>query len=235
MTTIMIVEDDASLRRALTTALHAEGYQVVEADAAEQAVRMARRSEPDLVLLDLALPRADGFHVLDQLRSFSAVPVVVVTVREDKADKIRALDAGADDYVVKPFDADELLARVRAALRRRAGAQDLDPKVRVADLEIDLARGVVSRGSESVHLTPTELRFLELLVRSDGRLLRHREVATYLASGGDRPDAQTLRVYVAQLRRKLHDDAANPRLILTHYGLGYRWIAGEEPISGGGS
>jgi two-component system KDP operon response regulator KdpE len=226
--TVMVVEDDAPLRVALAASLGAHGYAVVETGSAEEAVVLAGQRLPDLVLLDLTLPGADGLEAVRRLRSFTAVPIVVLTVRDDKTDKLAALDGGADDYVVKPFDVDELLARVRAALRRRPEAEELNPIVRVGDIEIDRVRRRVTRSGDDVHLTPTELRFLELLVRSDGRLVTYSEAARQLpATRGGELDQGALRVFVGQLRRKLGDDAADPKLIVTHFGLGYRWIAGE--------
>jgi two-component system KDP operon response regulator KdpE len=169
-----------------------------------------------------------------RLRSFTAVPIVVLTVRNGKADKLAALDGGADDYVVKPFDVDELLARVRAALRRRPEPIDLNAVVRAGNVEIDRVRQRVTRDGEDVHLTPTELRFLELLVRSDGRLVTYSEVAREIpATRGGELDQKALRVFVGQLRRKLGDDAADPKLIVTHFGLGYRWIAGDHDDAAG--
>jgi two-component system KDP operon response regulator KdpE len=224
----MVVEDDAALRVALAASLASHGYAVVETGSAEEAIVLAGYRSPDLVLLDLTLPGADGLHALRRLRSFTAVPIVVLTVRDDKADKLAALDGGADDYVVKPFDVDELLARVRAALRRRPEPDERRTVVRVGDLEIDRVRRRVTRGDVEVHLTPTELRLLELLVRSDGRLVTYSQAARELpATRGGELDQKALRVFVAQLRRKLGDDAADPQLIVTHFGLGYRWIAGD--------
>ena len=233
MTRILIVEDDAPLRDALATSLQAHGYEASEAGTAEEAVVLAGHDLPDLVLLDLSLPGADGFHALQRLRSFTSIPVVVLTVRDAKDDKIAALDSGADDYVVKPFDLDELLARIRAALRRRPDPEVAPPTLVIGDLEIDRARGEVTRAGEPVHLTPTELRLLDLLVNSDGRLLTYAQVAQQLRTQRKEVDQGTLRVFVAQLRKKLGDDAADPKLIVTHFGLGYRWIADEQDPSVG--
>jgi two-component system KDP operon response regulator KdpE len=227
MTRILVVEDDAPLRDALATSLRAHGYDASEAGTAEEAVALASHDLPDLVLLDLSLPGADGFHALERLRTFTDIPVVVLTVRDAKDDKVRALDGGADDYVVKPFDLDELLARLRAALRRRPEGETVVATLVIGDLEIDRARGQVTRAGEPVHLTPTELRLLDLLVNSDGRLLTYGQVAAQLRTQRKEIDQGTLRVFVAQLRKKLGDDAADPRLIVTHHGLGYRWIAGD--------
>jgi two-component system KDP operon response regulator KdpE len=233
MTTIMVVEDDAPLREALATSLMVHGYGVVEASTAEEAVVTAGYRPPDLVLLDLSLPGADGLEALRRFRTFTNVPIVVLTVRDGKDDKVAALDGGADDYVVKPFDLDELLARLRAALRRRPDASSETATIHVGDLEIDRARGRVTRSGEEVHLTPTELRLLDLLVSSDGRLLTHSHVARQLRTQRKEIDQGTLRMFVAQLRKKLGDDAADPQLIVTHFGLGYRWIAADRDDSAG--
>jgi two-component system KDP operon response regulator KdpE len=225
---ILVVEDDAPLRDALATSLRAHGYDVSEAGTAEEAVALAAYDTPDLVLLDLSLPGADGFHALERLRTFTAIPIVVLTVRDSKDDKVAALDTGADDYVVKPFDLDELLARVRAALRRRPDVSSSPATLVVGELEIDRARGQVTKMGVPVHLTPTELRLLDVLVKSDGRLVTYTQVAEQLRTPRREIDQGTLRVFVAQLRKKLGDDAADPRLIVTHFGLGYRWIAGDD-------
>ncbi|HXY94621.1 MAG TPA: response regulator transcription factor [Acidimicrobiia bacterium] len=226
---VMVVEDDGPLRATLATTLGVHGYSVLEAGSAEEAIVLAEQRSPDLVLLDLGLPYSDGGHALRQIRARSAVPIVVLTVRDGKSDKLRALDDGADDYVVKPFDVEELLARIRAALRRRPEPEEQPAVVRAGDLEIDLARTRVTRAGREVHLTPTELRFLALLARSDGRLVTYAEVARAIpATRGGELDQRSLRVFVGQLRRKLGDDAADPKLIITQYGLGYRWIAGED-------
>jgi two-component system KDP operon response regulator KdpE len=228
MTRVLVVEDDAPLRDALATSLRAHDYDISEAGTAEEAVVLAGHDPPDLVLLDLSLPSADGFHALERLRTFTDIPIVVLTVRDSKEDNVRALDSGADDYVVKPFDLDELLARLRAALRRRPDADGAPVSIELGDLVIDRARGQVTRAGELVHLTPTELRLLDLLVSSDGRLLTYSQVAQQLGRQRKEIDQGTLRVFMAQLRKKLGDDAANPRLIVTHHGLGYRWIAGDS-------
>lgn len=219
MTTVLVVEDDAALRRALVTSLFASDYDVIDVATGEEALVHARDRGPDLVLLDLALPGIDGLDTLRGLRSFTDVPVVVLTVRDDRQDKISALDGGADDYVTKPFDSEELLARVRAALRRSPDHVEV-PRLQVGDLDIDLERRQVLIGREPVHLTPTELRILETLVASEGRLVPHTELQRRLRGG----DANSVRVFVGNLRRKLGDDAASPRLIVNEPGLGYRWI-----------
>jgi two-component system, OmpR family, KDP operon response regulator KdpE len=207
------------------TALNAEGYQTTEAGTAEEAVVVAELRGPDLVLLDLSLPGADGLVALRKMREFTSVPVVVLTVRDSKADKIAALDGGADDYITKPFDSDELLARLRAALRRSPDAVPPSTVVQFGDLTFDQQRGLLTRNGRIVQLTPAELGLLAELVRGDGRLVTQAQLLDALASDERTVDAAALRVHVRQLRTKLGDDAASPRFIVTHHGLGYRWIA----------
>ena len=176
------------------------------------------------MLLDLSLPGVDGMQVLREIRTGSDVPVLVLTVRDLRDDKVGALDAGADDYVTKPFDTEELLARLRAALRRHGPAPSPTGVLRFGDLEIDLDRRRVQRGDEQVRLTRTELRILETLVANPGQLVTYELLANRLGDGGPGPEVAALRVHVGNLRRKLHDDAARPTLVLTEPGLGYRWL-----------
>jgi two-component system, OmpR family, KDP operon response regulator KdpE len=227
MSSVLVVEDDAPLRRALRTSLRARAFEVIECASGEDAVVLVADGRPDVVLLDLGLPDLDGVEVLRRLRAFSDVPVVVLTARDRQADKIAALDAGADDYVTKPFDVEELLARVRAVLRRVPQAAATEPVVRIDDLEIDLALRQVRRAGEVVHLTKTELALLEQLVTNPGKLLTHEYLLRQVWGQGYGSESNYLRVYVGQLRRKLVDDAANPRLIVTEPGIGYRWIGSE--------
>jgi two-component system KDP operon response regulator KdpE len=223
VTTVLVVEDDAPLRRTLATMLQARGFGCIESESGEAGLRAAAAHRPDLVLLDLSLPGIDGTQVLRELRRASAVPIVVLTVRDGRRDKVEVLDAGADDYVVKPFDSEELLARVRAALRRHR--RDAVSGIVVADeLEIDLDRRLVRRSGDPVHLTRTELIILETLVSNPAQLITYEHLASRLgqSAGGD---SASLRVHLGNLRRKLHDDAARPRFIVTEPGLGYRWVA----------
>jgi two-component system KDP operon response regulator KdpE len=224
---ILLVEDDPSLRRALRTTLRSREFDVLEAATGETAIVVAADGRPDVVLLDLGLPDLDGLDVLRRLRAFTDVPVIVLTARDDSADKVRSLDAGADDYVTKPFDVEELLARIRAALRRVPNAAAQPVVVRVGDLEIDLARRLVTRGTEPIHLTRTELTLLEQLARHPGKLLTQEYLLREVWGPGYGTESNYLRVYVGQLRKKLGDDAGRPRLIATEPGIGYRWIAGE--------
>ena len=228
MTTVLLVEDDAPLRRALRTSLRARDLDVLEAASGEEALVLAADRRPDIVLLDLGLPGIDGIETLTRLRTFTDVPVIVLTARERAADKVAALDAGADDYVTKPFDTDELLARVRAALRRVPHTDTRPTVVHCDGIEIDLLQRRVRVGTESVHLTRTELALLEVLVRNPGKLLAHDYLLRQVWGQGYGTQSNYLRVYVRQLRKKLGDDAANPRLILTEPGIGYRWIADES-------
>jgi two-component system KDP operon response regulator KdpE len=228
VTTILLVEDDPALRRALRTMMRSRDLEVVDVGTGEDAVVLASGGAADVIVLDLGLPDIDGLEVLRRVRTFSGVPVIVLTAHHQQAEKIRALDAGADDYVTKPFDVDELLARIRAALRRAPHASQPPALLRVDDLEVDLARRRVTRGGEQVHLTRTELSLLELLVRNPGKLLTQEFLLREVWGPEYGTESNYLRVYVGQLRKKLGDDAAHPRLILTEPGIGYRWIAGEE-------
>ncbi len=228
VTTILLVEDDPALRRALRTMMRSRDLEVAEAGTGEEAVAFASGNTADVIVLDLGLPDVDGLEVLRRIRTFSGVPVIVLTAHHEQAEKIRALDSGADDYVTKPFDVDELLARVRAALRRAPPAAQPLALVHVDDVQIDLARRRVSRAGAPVHLTRTELSLLELFVRNPGRLLTQELLLREVWGPQYGTESNYLRVYVGQLRKKLGDDAANPRLILTEPGIGYRWIAGED-------
>lgn len=223
MTRLLVVEDDAPLRRALGTTLRANGFEVVEAESGEDGLHAHTAQRPDAVVLDLSLPGMDGMAVLQEIRTVSEIPVVVLTVRDQRDDKVAALDAGADDYVTKPFDTEELLARIRAALRRHQPSVTPPGVMTYGDLEIDLDRRQVRHGGEPVRLTRTELQILELLASNPGRLVTYELLTSRLGSGAG-PEVAALRVHVGNLRRKLSDDAARPRLILTEPGLGYRWL-----------
>ncbi len=227
MTTVLVIEDDTSLRRALRTSLKARGFEVLESPNAEEGLVLVADDRTDVVLLDLGLPDIDGIDALRRMRSFSDVPVVVLTARDRQQDKIEALDAGADDYVTKPFDVEEVLARVRAALRRAPQASSAPAVVQVDGLEIDLVRKQVRLDGDVVHLTKTELALLEQLATQPGKLLTHEYLLRQVWGRGYGSESNYLRVYVGQLRRKLGDDAANPRLIVTEPGIGYRWIGSD--------
>ena len=200
---------------------------MLESPNAEEGLVLVADDRPDVVLLDLGLPDLDGIEALRRMRSFSDVPVVVLTARDRQQDKIEALDAGADDYVTKPFDVEEVLARVRATLRRVPQASSAPAVVVVDGLEIDLVRKQVRLDGEVVHLTKTELALLEQLATQPGKLLTHEYLLRQVWGRGYGSESNYLRVYVGQLRRKLGDDAANPRLIVTEPGIGYRWIGSD--------
>jgi two-component system, OmpR family, KDP operon response regulator KdpE len=223
VTRVLVVDDEPQIRRALRTGLQARGFEVFEATHGEAALDAAAANEPDLMILDLGLPDLDGTEVMRRLRTWSTVPVIVLSVRDAQGDKIGALDAGADDYVTKPFDMDELLARMRATLRRVAPAEPQQPTMTFGDVEIDLSRKLVKRNGERIHLTPTEYGMLEVMVANPGKLLTHRWLLQKVWGSGYAQETHYLHVYVRQLRQKLGDDAGIPRLILTEPGVGYRW------------
>jgi two-component system KDP operon response regulator KdpE len=222
---ILVVDDEHSIRRAVGRALTARGYDVQLATDGEEALSVAAAFQPDLVVLDLNLPALDGLSVCRQLRIWSPVPILVLSVREDEADKVAALDLGADDYLTKPFGIDELLARVRALLRR-AGAQGAPKPVRFRtdELQIDLDTSSVTRAGAEVRLTKTEWALLTELCQHPGKLLTHRWLLERVWGPGYAEDVDVLRVFISQLRKKLEQDPARPKLIATDPGIGYRWL-----------
>ena len=229
MTRILVVDDEPAIRRALRTSLEARGYEVATAATGEDAVVGAAEGGPDLVFLDLGLPDIDGTEAIRRIRSFSDVPVIVLTVRDRQADKVQALDAGADDYVTKPFGVEEVLARARAALRRARRGEESGGVLRFGELEIDLGKQLVRRSGEIVHLTRTEYALLESLVGSPGKLLTHQWLLRKVWGPAYQTETTYLRTYIRTLRRKLGDDATDPVLIVTEPGVGYRWIFEPEP------
>jgi two-component system, OmpR family, KDP operon response regulator KdpE len=223
MTTVLVVDDDAQILRALRINLAARGYDVLTAVDGAGALRAAADRHPDVVVLDLGLPDLDGNDVITGLRGWSSVPIIVLSARIDSPDKVRALDRGADDYVTKPFGIDELLARLRAALRRGATAAADEPCIQAGELTIDLASKIVQRSGVDVHLTPTEWGILELLVRHRGKLVSRRQLMQEVWGPGERKETSYLRVYLAQLRRKLEPEPSRPRHLITEAGMGYRF------------
>lgn len=217
---VLVVDDEPQIRRALRAALAGHGYDVTLAEGGEDALVRIPSAQPQVVVLDLVMPNVDGFEVLRQTRAWSDVPVIVLSARGQEQDKVAALDLGADDYLTKPFGVDELLARVRALLRR-AGVPP-SPVVMVGDVTIDLARHVVTRAGEEIHLTPTEFNLLAVLARDPDKVLTHRMLLERVWGGYAGENAQQLRVYINYLRRKLEVDPANPRWIVTEPGVGYR-------------
>jgi two-component system, OmpR family, KDP operon response regulator KdpE len=219
---ILVIEDDAAIRNVLRVLLEAEHYRVVEAETAARAAIEARSHRPDLLLVDLGLPDGDGLKVIRDVRTWSAVPIVVLSARTMEAQKIAALDVGADDYVTKPFSAPELLARVRAALRRTARSSDQPPVVQLGKIRIDLARREVHSTSGDIHLTPLEYRVLERLARQAGMIVTSNQLIREVW-GPDRPgDTGSLRVCLKNLRQKLEPNPSHPQFIITEAGLGYR-------------
>jgi two-component system KDP operon response regulator KdpE len=222
MTRVLVVDDEPQIRRALATNLRARDYVVDLAATGEDALRLAAERHPDVVILDIGLPGIDGIEVVRGLRGWTKVPIVMLSVREDEADKVDALDAGADDYLTKPFGMNELLARMRAALRRAAPVEEL-PVIESADFSIDLAAKRVSRDGSEVHLTPTEWGLVEQLVRNRGKLVTQRQLLQEVWGPEYSTEANYLRVYLAGLRRKLEPNPSQPRYFITEPGMGYRF------------
>lgn len=223
---ILVVDDEPSLSRALKINLSARGYQVITAADAGAALRAMADAHVDLVLLDLGLPDADGMEVLAGIRGWSSVPIIVLSARQAADDKVEALDAGADDYVTKPFELTELLARIRAGLRHRREAP-AEPVLSAGELQIDLARSIVERSGTPVRLTPTEWRLLEILARHPDTLVSQARLLAEVWGPGYEKETHYLRTYFATLRRKLEADPARPVHLITEPGLGYRLITGS--------
>jgi two-component system KDP operon response regulator KdpE len=224
---VLVVDDEPQILRVLRASLGAQGFDVATAPNGETALDVLARTSVDLVILDLGLPGIDGQEVISRLRSWSEVPVIVLSVREDQSDKVTALDAGADDYVTKPFAIEELLARIRA-VRRRHSPEPEQPVIRSGELEIDLPRRLVVLGGEPVHLTPTEYELLEAMATNPGRLLTHRWLLEKVWGPAYTNESHYVRVFVRQLRQKLGDDANRPRWIVTEPGVGYRWTPRDD-------
>ncbi|MGH3870370.1 MAG: response regulator [Pseudonocardiaceae bacterium] len=224
MIRVLVVDDEPQIVRALRINLAARGYQVLTAVDGTAALRVAAEGHLDVVVLDLGLPDLDGIEVIAGLRGWTSVPIIVLSARTDSTDKVVALDAGADDYVTKPFGMDELLARLRAAVRRSAVGPGVDEPVIATDaFTVDRAAKKVHRDGVEVHLTPTEWGILELLVRHCGRLVTQRQLLTEIWGPAYLKETHYLRVYLAQLRRKLEPDPARPRHLITEPGMGYRF------------
>ncbi len=222
---VLVVDDEQSIRRAVGRALTARDYKVQLATDGEEALTAAAAFQPDLVVLDLNLPALDGLSVCRQLRSWTSVPILVLSVREDEPDKVTALDLGADDYLTKPFGIDELMARVRALLRRASTQGAPRPvRFRADELEIDLGALRVIRAGVEVRLTKTEWALLAELCQHPGKLLTHRWLLERVWGPGYNGDVDVLRVFISQLRRKIEQDPARPKLIATDPGIGYRWL-----------
>jgi two-component system KDP operon response regulator KdpE len=221
---VLLIEDEPQMRRFLRAALGAQDYRLVEAATAREGLAQAASRNPDIVLLDLGLPDRDGLEITRELRQWSAAPIIVLSARHREQDKVEALDLGADDYLTKPFGVEELLARIRVALRHAAqpAGGPLEPVFEAGDLRVDLARREVRRGGQEVHLTPTEYKLLTLLIRHAGKVLTHRQLLKEVWGVNYADQSHYVRVYMAQLRQKLENDPARPRLLITEPGVGYR-------------
>jgi two-component system KDP operon response regulator KdpE len=225
MTRVLVVDDEPQILRALQINLRARSYDVITARSGREALHAAANSPPDIVILDLGLPDFDGGEVIRGLRGWTDVPIVVLSGRNQSSEKVLALDAGADDYVTKPFAMDELFARLRA-VTRRTGSSEEAPRVRVGQYDVDLAARTVRTDSDAdgtVHLTPTEWKLLEILIRNPGKLVSQRDLLTAVWGPAYTRESSYLRVYMGQLRRKLEPDSSRPRHLLTEPGMGYRF------------
>ena len=225
---VLVADDDPQLVRALRITLSAHGYDVVAAPDGTAAIALAAKEHPDIVMLDLGMPRLDGVQVIEALRGWTSAPIIVVSGRTGSADKVEALDAGADDFVTKPFQIDELLARLRA-LSRRASASTEEPVVAFGDVRVDLAAKAVTRAGRLVHLTPTEWRILEFLSRNPGALVTRQALLKDIWGTEQVTDTGYLRLYLSQLRKKLELDPAHPTHLLTEAGMGYRLVLDATP------
>jgi two-component system KDP operon response regulator KdpE len=226
-TTVLIVDDEPPIRRFLRTSLAAQDYEVIEAGNGAEAIRAMASAAPDLVILDLGLPDMNGTEVISAIRGTSPVPIIVLSVRNDERGKVEALDLGADDYVTKPFGMEELVARIRTALRHRFQEKGETPVFVAGDLSVDLVRRIVKRSGAEVKLSPKEYDLLRLLVENAGKVLTHRHLLAKVWGPAHTEDAQYLRVFIRSLRHKLEADPARPALILTEPGVGYR-LAGAR-------
>ncbi|EFB1705839.1 two-component system response regulator KdpE [Escherichia coli] len=224
MTNVLIVEDEQAIRRFLRTALEGDGMRVYEAETLQRGLLEAATRKPDLIILDLGLPDGDGIEFIRDLRQWSAVPVIVLSARSEESDKIAALDAGADDYLSKPFGIGELQARLRVALRRHSATAAPDPLVKFSDVTVDLAARVIHRGEEEVHLTPIEFRLLAVLLNNAGKVLTQRQLLNQVWGPNAVEHSHYLRIYMGHLRQKLEQDPARPRHLITETGIGYRFM-----------
>jgi two-component system KDP operon response regulator KdpE len=221
---VLVIEDEPEIRRFLRTSLGAHDFFVNESSTGQEGLRQAAEQPPDVILLDLGLPDIDGFQVIEQIRAWSSVPIVVLSARGQEADKVKALDIGADDYLTKPFGVGELLARLRVALRHQTRLRESDssPVFTVGDVRVDLTRRQVFVANTEVHLTPTEYRLLTTLTKHAGKVLTHRQLLKEVWGPDSTHETHYLRVYINQLRHKLADETSDSNLILTEPGVGYR-------------
>ncbi len=220
---VLVVEDEPQMRRLLRSSLASHGYRLVEATTAREGLALAASDGPELILLDLGLPDGDGIELTQKLREWSATPILVLSARGREDDKVAALDAGADDYLTKPFGMNELLARMRVALRHAGGAgASADQVIELGSLRIDLGRREVKKAGVEIHLTPTEYKLLALLARNAGKVLTHRHILKEVWGPSFATQTHNVRVHMAELRKKIEDDPARPQLLVTEPGVGYR-------------
>ncbi|WP_274369646.1 two-component system response regulator KdpE [Morganella morganii] len=225
MTTVLIVEDEKGIRRLLRTALEGDAVRVFEAEDLARGLVEAATRKPDLVILDLGLPDGDGIAFVQEFRQWSSVPVLVLSARDSEHDKIAALDAGADDYMTKPFGVGELQARLRVLMRRYPGSEKNDPVYAFGDICVDIAARRVSKGGEEVHLTPIEFRLLTILIGHSGKVLTQRQLLNEVWGPNAVEHAHYLRIYMGHLRQKLETDPARPQHFITETGIGYRFVS----------
>lgn len=224
---VLVVEDDKAISNLISTTLEMQGYQYHTAETGMTSILKAASCRPDTIILDLGLPDIDGIEIIKKIRSWSNVPIIVVSARSEDEDKIKALDAGADDYLTKPFSVEELLARLRAALRRMACNNSINPDASIFindNMKIDYAAGCVYINEAEIHLTPIEYKLLCLLSRNVGKVLTHNFILKEIWLNSSSEDTPSLRVFMATLRKKIEDDPANPKYIQTHIGVGYRML-----------
>ena len=224
MINVLIIEDEQAIRRFLRSALEADGMRVFEADTLQRGLIEAATRKPDLTILDLGLPDGDGNEFIRDVRQWSQMPILVLSARTEEHDKIAALDAGADDYLSKPFGIGELQARLRVALRRHAGTPADDPVVRFADIQVDIPAHRILRGEEEIHLTPIEFRLLTALLSNPGKVLTQRHLLNQVWGPNAVEHSHYLRIYMGHLRQKLEVDPARPQHLLTETGIGYRFM-----------
>ena len=222
--TVLVIEDEAPIRRFLRVSLENEGLQMLEAATGQAGLSLAISEKPDVILLDLALPDMDGLEVISRIRDWSAIPIIIVSARGRDADKVAGLDAGADDYLTKPFSVAELMARIRVTLRHVAGTSQPaeQPVFQVGQLRVDLAKRQVWVRDEQVHLTPIEYSLMGVLIRYAGRVVTHRQLLKEVWGSGSADQSHYLRIYMHQLRRKVESNPARPEYLLTEPGIGYR-------------
>lgn len=222
MPTVLMIEDEAQMRRFLRASLTGNGYQVFEAETGAEGLSQAAQRNPDLVLLDLGLPDQDGLTVTERLRDWAKMPIIVISARGKEEDKVRALDAGADDYLTKPFGIGELLARLRVALRHAVRTESGASEFVLGEVKVDLARRQVSKAGAEVHLTPIEYKLLTTLLKYEGKVITHRQLLKEVWGPGSSEQTQYLRVYMGQLRHKLEQNPSRPQFLTTEPGVGYR-------------